>query len=123
MLPTHLCLRNVYILIFPCVLMILFRQLAVHLEPLVKNIPSVYEAELLHNILVQFENNPSWTASHVAAELEIVECFENVDFMKEAKSSLKEDGITPLHVACKVHFSALKLLVNLEHNARCIKIH
>ena len=67
-----------------------------------KHIPSIYDAELLHNILIQFTSNPKWTAAHVAAELEIIDCFENVNFMKEMESCLKDEEITPLHVACKV---------------------
>ena len=87
-------------LTFSC--LYLCRQLADHLEPFVKHVASVYNADLLHDILIQFDKNPEWDASHVAAELEIIECFENADFMKEVEISLKDDGITPLHVACKV---------------------
>jgi len=78
-----------------------FRQLADHLRPFVKYIESIYDVESLHNIILQFKNNPNWTASHVAAELEITECFENAEFMNEMENSLKSDDITPLHIACK----------------------
>ena len=67
-----------------------------------KYIESIYDVESLHNIILQFKNNPNWTASHVAAELEITECFENAEFMNEMENSLKSDDITPLHIACKV---------------------
>ena len=73
-----------------------------------KYIESVYDVELLHNIILQFKNNPNWTASHVAAELEITECFENVDFMNEMENSLKSDDITPLHIACKVSHQLIR---------------
>lgn len=86
-----------------------FRQLASHIGPFAKYIKCIYNAEALQNILIQFKNNKKWTAAHVAAELEIVECFENDDFMKEMEGCLKDEEITPLHVACKV-FSSSPLL-------------
>lgn len=83
---------------------IFYRQLADHIGPFVRNIKSIYECDSLQNILIQFKNNPNWTAAHVAAELEIVECFENDNFMKEMENVLKEEELTPLHIACMVYF-------------------
>ena len=70
--------------------------------PFVKYIESVYNVEKLQSIIAQLKANPKWTAAHIAAELELVECFESAGFMKEMENHLSEEELTPLHLACKV---------------------
>lgn len=57
---------------------------------------------MLQKIVECFKENPTWTAAHVAAELEIIECFDNQEFMEEMVKHLSQEELTPLHLACKV---------------------
>eukprot|EP00794_Sanderia_malayensis_P008938 gene8938-9891_t len=78
-----------------------FFQLAERLAPFIKNIESIYKQEILNDILECFRLQPSWTAAHVATELELIDCFDNDEFMKDMERHLSEEELTPLHIACK----------------------
>eukprot|EP00795_Rhopilema_esculentum_P009111 gene9111-16770_t len=84
-----------------------FLKMADKIGPFVKYIESVYNVEKLQSIIAQLKANPNWSAAHIAAELELVECFESAGFMKEMENHLSEEELTPLHLACKVNESFL----------------
>ncbi|XP_004700304.1 85/88 kDa calcium-independent phospholipase A2 isoform X2 [Echinops telfairi] len=78
-----------------------FQHYSAQLQPFYESSPHVLQTEVLQQLTDLIRNHPSWSVAHMAVELGIRECFRHSRVISCANSTEREQGCTPLHLACR----------------------
>ncbi|XP_066214481.1 85/88 kDa calcium-independent phospholipase A2 isoform X1 [Saccopteryx leptura] len=78
-----------------------FQQYSSQLPPFYESSDHILQVEVLQQLTDLIRNHPSWSVAHLAVELGIRECFHHSRVISCANSTEREEGCTPLHLACR----------------------